>query len=451
MTLRIFMRRLPVYLGLAGILGASLSGCGGGGGSTGGNNGGNPGGGNPGGNANGDFSGRAACQANPRRSGSPRWTVLVFMNAANNLQPDSLTNMAQMAQIGSDANVNIVVQWKQANCADCGIPSFTGTRRYFVRPHSLGDTNRIRNGDTTALDADRLADPITNSNGTSDMGDWRILRDFVRWGAQTYPADHLAVVMWNHGSGWRPTRAARSRAVSQDEQSGNEIQTEELPQALAGTAQPIDALIFDASLMQMMEVAYEVRGVARVMVGSEESPPGAGYPYNAWLTGLKSSGQNPCDVGRSIVTDFVAAYPSNSNITQSIIDLSKMDTLATRLSEFASALRQNVSTQADVIENARNQAQSFDYPDNKDLFHYSELIRANSTNTGLKQAASNLQVALTSTGGAVMMSRHGPSGQTNANGLAIYVPRPGNYLQSYNNLALARATLWDDFLQSQLR
>lgn len=453
MTLRNFLRRLPAWIGLMGVLGASLSGCGGGGGSTGGGNnggGGNPGGGNPGGNANGDFTNRAACVANPTQGGK-RWTVLVFMNAANNLQPDSLTNIAQMAQVGSDNNVNIVVQWKQANCADCGIPSFLGTRRYFIRPHSQADQNSIRNGNTAVLDGDRLADPTTNVGGTSDMGDWRILRDFVRWGAQNYPADHLAVVLWNHGSGWRPTRSARGRAISQDDQSGNEILTEEMPQALSGTAQRIDALLLDASLMQMMEVAYELRNTARIMVGSEESPPGAGYPYDDWLTNLKTTGRNPCEVAKFVVTDFIAAYPNNTNITQSIIDLSKMDTLATRLNNFANALRQNINTQATVIQNAREQAHSYDYPDNKDLFHYSELIRGSTTNSTLRQAAADLQVALTGTGGAVMMSQKGRFSQENSNGLAIYVPRPANYLQSYSAMALSRATLWEEFLQGQVR
>lgn len=455
MTLRRYLRRLPAFLGLAGVLGASISGCGGGSGGTGGgNNNGNPGTTPPGGNTTGDFTGRAACTANADKPGVPRWTVLVYMNAANNLQPDSLTNMAQMAGVGSDANVNIVVQWKQANCADCGIPSFVGTRRFFLRKKTAGEVTQIQNGDTTPLNADRLADPPTNIGGTSDMGDWRVLRDFVQWGTQNYPADNLAVVLWDHGSGWRPTRSAkviRTRAFSQDDQSGNEIKTEETPQALANAAQPIDVLLFDCSLMQMIEVAYEVRSSARVLVGSEESPPGAGYPYDVWLNHLKTSGLNPCDLARSVITDFQAAYPNNSNITQSVIDLSKMNTLATRLSEFASALRTNVSTQTTVIQNARENAQQFDYPDNKDLFHYAELIRANTTNAGLKQAAYNLQIALTDTGGAVMMSRHGRFGQDNANGLAVYVPRPGGYLQAYNNLALARATVWDDFLQSQLQ
>ncbi|HZP85023.1 MAG TPA: hypothetical protein VFB21_25520, partial [Chthonomonadaceae bacterium] len=99
------LRRLSVLAGLVGILGASLSGCGGGGGGGGGNPGPGPG------------TGRAACTQNAHQAGRPFWTILVFMNAANNLQPDSLLNIAQMASVGSDANINIVVQWKQANCA----------------------------------------------------------------------------------------------------------------------------------------------------------------------------------------------------------------------------------------------------------------------------------------------------------------------------------------------
>ena len=60
---------------------------------------------------------RAVCAANAHASGRTRWTVLVYINAANNLQPDSLLNVAQMASVGSDSNVNIVVQWKQATSA----------------------------------------------------------------------------------------------------------------------------------------------------------------------------------------------------------------------------------------------------------------------------------------------------------------------------------------------
>lgn len=452
MLSRFFWRRWSSYVGVLGILSALLSGCGG----TGGAIIPPPGGGNPTPSpGDPDFTTRAACTANPRRGNVPRWTVLVYINAANNLQPDSLTNIAQMASVGSDANVNVVVQWKQANCADCGIPSYNATRRYFIRQHSAADTAQIRAGNTAVLDADRLPNAANTVNNTVDMGDWRVLRDFVSWGTQNYPADHLMVIVWNHGSGWRPTtRAARppvTRAVSQDNQTGNEIQTAEIPQALAGAGQPIDVLAFDASLMQMAEVAYEVRNSARVMLGSEESPPGAGYPYDEWLTALKNSGANPCDVGNSIINTFVAAYPSNANITQSLIDLSKMDDVAAQLNNFAVALRGRVSTDATAIENARNNVQKYDYPENKDLYHYADLIRTTTTDTNLQTAAVNLQNALRSTSGAVLRSRRGQFQQTNSNGLAIYIPRPGAYLQSYNELALTKVTVWDEFLREQVR
>jgi hypothetical protein len=401
------------------------------------------------------------------------------MNAANNLQPDSFLNIAQMASVGSDANVNIVVQWKQANCAGCGTPSFIGTRRYRIMPHTQAQVSRICSnlhnsntcaGDTSILDADRLPDPVTNVGGTSDMGDYHALQNFVQWGIQNYPADHYALVIWDHGSGWEPTResggaraASRavsgavdnrlrkfSRAVSQDDDTDHEIQTEELPLALFNAN--LDMLIFDASLEQMIEVAYEVRDTARIMVGSEESPPGAGYPYDAWIGALKNAAgsRNPCAIGNDIVQNFVATYPNDTNITQSVLDLSKLPGLATALDNFANALRLHTLDQAALIKNARENVQSYAYPENKDLYHYADLIR---TGTGapadIQQTASALQAALLGNNGAIIVARHGNFSQANSHGLAIYIPDSASYLGAYNDLALARAKHWDEFLQEQ--
>src|SRR5579871_6450345 len=170
-------------------------------------------------------SSRAACQANTHVSGRARWTVLVYLNAASNLQPDSLINVAQMASVGSNANLNIIVQWKQTATQNffTGVslnttPSFIGTRRYKISKHSQADLNKIAPpnvntnpsvvGDTTVLDPDRLADPPANINSindagntTADMGDYHTLADFVQWGTKNYPADYIALVIWDHGSG----------------------------------------------------------------------------------------------------------------------------------------------------------------------------------------------------------------------------------------------------------
>ncbi len=463
MTLVRILQRSAIAAGLFGVFAAMAAGCGGGGavGSVNGGVNGNSNGGTGTGPGLSDppDTNRAACAPNTHASGRTRWTVLVYINAANNLQPDSLLNVGQMASIGSDSNVNIVVQWKQATCVDCGQPSFTATRRYLIKKHTAAEVTAIENGNTTSLDPDRLPDPTTNNliSHQSDMGSYKTLQDFVQWGTQNYPADHLAVVVWDHGSGWRNVYRSvaqnklvpRSRAVSQDNETQNEIETWELPTAFSQHSQPIDALVFDCSLEMMAEVAYELKDTARVFVGSEESPPGAGYPYDAWLSALKTSGVDPCNLSNSIFTTFIQAYPNASDITQSVIDLSKMASVATALDSFGSVLKAHVTDQQSVITNARNGAQSYAYPDNKDLYHFADLIRTTTTASDLQQAAFNVEASLRGTGKAVIYSGHGPS-QTNSFGMAIYVPAPADYLTTYSNLALTRtAPHWSQFLQAQ--
>ena len=445
---------------MAGVFAASISGCGGGGNSA-----------APvktvatvstaaPGLSDAPDTNRAACAANAHAAGRTRWTVLVYVNAANNLQPDSLLNIAQMASVGSDSNVNIVVQWKQANCVDCGQPSYVGTRRYFLKSHPAADVAAITAGNTTSLDPDRLPDPTTNDPGShqSDMGSYLTLQNFVHWGTSTYPADHMALVVWDHGSGWRNVYrsagknklASAKRAVSQDNDTNNEIETWEMTTALSGAAQPLDMLIVDCSLEMMAEVAYEVRSSARVMVGSEESPPGAGYAYDKWLTALKADGANPCNVGNSILTTFVAAYPAATDITQSVVDESKMQSVAASLDAFGASLLAHASDQATIIASARNNAQNYAYPENKDLYHFAELVRTTTTAGDLQQAAFNLESSLRGKGAAVIYNGHGSQSQANSFGMAIYVPDPSTYLSTYNNLALTRAAPhWAQFLQAQ--
>lgn len=419
--------RLAAAAAAIGILGASVSGCG-----TGGHN------------------------PAPPPAAKAVWTVLVYMNAANNLQPDSILNIQQMLKVGSDANMNIIVQWKQAACSDCGTTAtrtFVGTRRYRVPFDSTGTAANIESG--------RLTDPSTNIIGTSDMGNYLTLKDFVEWGVRNYPANHTALVIWDHGSGWLPTRASNrlkpvTRAVSQDDDTNHEIETWQMAPALVNVA-PLDMVILDASLQQMLEVAYELRSSAKYMVGSEDSPPGTGYPYDQWLGVLKANSQTytPLQVGQTIVSTFTAAYPTQTNVTQSVLDLTKMPATATALNAFARSLLNHLPDQAAVIQSARLGAQSYSspYTDNKDLYHYAGLIAAGTNAADLQTAAQNLQAALKGTNGAILVSAHGTTNQDNSNGLAIYIPNATTFSAFggvYGNLALSAATQWPTFLGNQL-
>ncbi len=448
------------------------------------------------------YTARSVCTATPHTDGRAKWTILIYMQAANNLQPYSLQNIAQLASVGSDSNVNIVVQWKQIpaamtnSCPNCA-PTFYGVRRYYIHHHSAADVAAIQNGNTTVLQSDRLADPTGTTpvntsgmadtlpdpngrpNGTLDMGNWRSLADFVKWGSTNYPADHLAVLVWDHGSGWEnvyrgvAAKASPPRAVAVDDETQNEIETWELPGALATSAQPVDMIIFDASLEQMTEVAYQLRNSAKIMVGSEESPPAPGYPYDKWVGDLEADSGNdtPCDLGDHIIQEFVnyPAYVNSTNgyaseLTQSMVDLGRMGQVATALNGLAGALNQHIQDQQDLIYRLRQDptfpdrsqggAQHYTtaYRDFKDLWDYCDLIRTSSAPVNMQQAAANVQNALIGPTGAILENAHGPTGQDGSHGLSIYVPDPGNYLSTYANLSITQAApLWPRFLVNQVK
>lgn len=487
------------YLGVVGCAISALYGCGGGSSNNGG------GGGASGLPApgttpftNSTLGSRDVCQANPHVAGRARWTVLVYLNAASNLQPFSLLNVAQMASIGSNADLNIVVQWKQTATTRffTGVsvqttPSFIGTRRYKISKHSAADINKIAPpnitsnlsivGDTTPLDVDRLPDPPTNTltdagNPTADMGDYHTLADFAQWGVANFPADHVALVIWDHGSGAlsvdnRAAGAKRSahnvkRGLSQDVFTGHQIATQELPLALAGLPK-FDALVVDCSLQGTTEVAYEVRNLARVYIGSEESPPGAGYPYNTWLNFLKNSSANPCTSGQTLINATIALYPAETNVTQSMIDLTKMGAVASALNTLGGLLNSNAISGAAWIKQARQNSQYFEFFEYKDLYHFANNVRKTSAAPfDVTQAAADLQKALAGADGAILLSSHGSAvdvanglGETNASGLSIFLPGPltqssvnntVGFDPQWNQLGIAAAAPnWATFLQNE--
>lgn len=371
----------------------------------------------------------------PGGRGTITWTVMVFLNGANDLDAYSDLNVNQMESVMTNPNVRIVVQWKRiAAYAPQG--SWTGTRRYLVRYDT--DDREIRS---------QLLEDLGQG---VDMGSAETLRDFIRWARANYPADRYALVIWNHGSGWR-TRT--TRAVSFDDEYNTSIKTWELPTAIRPTsADPVlDVLLFDASLMQMLEVAYECRHVARYIVGSEESPPGEGYPYHRILRPLMDNSDIPPaewakEVVRQFVTFYQQEFPFYYNITQSVVDTSKLESVATALDNLAGALIERRNLYVNALRSARQNAQSYaSYPEYKDLWHVAQLIKEYTGDGILAARVNALHASLRE---AILYEAHADNQRVrNSYGLSIYYPNAGDYLGRYSNLALARATRWDEWLQ----
>ena len=363
-----------------------------------------------------------------------KWTVLVYLNAANDLFTYSDPNVNQMEKVAANPDVRFVVQWKQSK-SNFAASSFDGTRRYLVRP----DT-------TTQINSTLLQD----LGQTVDMGLPQTLNDFIKWGQANYPADRYCLVVWNHGSGWNRSANNIGRAVSFDDQTGNTIHTWELDQALAGVK--LDVLAFDASLMQMMEVAYEVRNNFDYVAGSEESPPGEGYPYDAVFSPFVA---NPSAPTVNLVKGFVDGMINdprytNRKITQSVIDTSKLPAAASALSIWATEMTVNNAALQAAIPAARTASQAYSPSTVRyyhDIIDFATRLQAQpNVPTSVSTAAAN---AVTAVRSAIVWEAHNTK-SANSNGLAIDLTpgmRFNSYAPDYAKMKFGIDTQWDEWLK----
>lgn len=64
---------------------------------------------------------------------TPEWTLMVYMNAKNNLEPDALENFNEMANRGSTPDVNILVQMgRPLKHTSLAAESWSGVLRFRV-------------------------------------------------------------------------------------------------------------------------------------------------------------------------------------------------------------------------------------------------------------------------------------------------------------------------------
>ena len=118
------------------------------------------------------------------------------------------------------------------------------------------------------------------------MGNASTLTDFINWSTTNHAADNYALVIWDHGGGlsgiaWDDTDGHDNLTIS-------EIKAGIENSAAFSSSNSLDLIGFDACLMQTYEVGLEMAPIADVMVASQETEPGDGWDYQAFLQSLSS-------------------------------------------------------------------------------------------------------------------------------------------------------------------
>jgi hypothetical protein len=325
--------------------------------------------------------------------------------------------------------------------------------------------------------------------------------DFVQWASVNFPADKYVLILSDHGMGWPggwsdPSHeGADSSSAPMVSRLGNNIYLMELDEALqrsrevAGIDQ-FEMVGMDACLMAQLEIMAALQPHARYAVASEETEPALGWAYASFLGDLVTNPDMDGEqLSKLIVQSYIAddqriadpaaradflqggsplaglfgGYTSSpeqiiaqmeQNITISAIDLDRLPAFMQSTNAFAYALQ---SEDQQLVAEARRYAQSYTSifgrevpPAYIDLGHFAVLLANNTSNPGVKEAATQLVTDLQQT---VIAERHG-SRKQGSSGLAIYFPNSTLYSspltgpQSYTNIAnrFAAESLWDDFL-----
>ncbi|MCX7642798.1 MAG: clostripain-related cysteine peptidase [Armatimonadetes bacterium] len=392
------------------------------------------------------------------------WTVMVYQAGDNDLEDALIKDLNEMERVGSGATINIVVQLDRSPRYDTSNDNWTTTRRYYV----TRDPEESFPPDTSTRPNHTIRSYLIADLGKKNMGDPNVLRDFLIWGIQNFPADRYFVILSDHGAGVRPFRGFSLlpfRGMMFTDTLNDYLSEDETKQAFASAVQvlgrPFDIVGLDASEMSEIEIAYQLRNACSYLIASQLSEPNDGYPYDRILWELhKAPSIDTEEFLRRFVQHYIESYrpgqPTNgagSAVTIAVYNQSVVPAYVQRVDSLAQTLLRKVSKFGALFLSLRRQTQTFSETIYRDLYHYCQLLVRNIDDSEVRQAAQSvMDLHGPGTNKALLYEAHASGYDldvSNAHGISIYFPEPSQFDERYLNANdFARTTKWGTFLQS---
>jgi cysteine peptidase C11 family protein len=395
-----------------------------------------------GGSGSGDSGGAAALGGGAGASGNAfdpsghglpgaepgTWTYLVYMLADNNLEAYALQDLEALMQVGSTGKLTILTQVDRAlgesELPIGGLPSFTGAKRVRVEPGRL-------------LELETLGEVNQGASGA--------LSDFLAWGIQAAPADHYALVLWDHGGAF-----GRFGVDASGDNDGLDLteltRAVDLSIAATGLRGPLDLIGFDACLLGTWEVAVALEGRAHYLLGSEEVEPGHGWDHRA--ISLLTEGADARALGSALIAGYAAQareQGTSARTTLALTDLRRVPAVSERMGELTRQLSGTIEGSARLIGQSRAAVGTFgSVPRGASA----NMIDLQSWADQLGQRDPELQpsiAALRSALDAAVVEQTQGDAYQGVGGLSVYFP-PVERLYEAGYDELARVDVWRDFL-----
>lgn len=357
------------------------------------------------------------------------WTVMVYMDGDNNLENWVVHDIErELSRVGSSRNVNVLVLADRIPGYNHGRGDWTSAKLFYVRKGMR------------ALPNQAIADW-----GERNMGDPQTLVEFVQWSRASYPADHYALILWDHGWAWRPEQ------TMWDETSQDALDPDEIVAALPQIG-PLDVVGYDACEQQVIEIEATWRGYTQAIAASQEDVGYSGFVYDQVLAALKAdpgmTGEELAVVMAKSMTDkAVAAVALNSG----------WDELETAVDAWSVALLNGLPQYRAEYDAAWQDIQRVADPFNKDLYDAALEIKARVPDPEIQARSQDVIDAMDSS--VVLYEWHANNRYRDAHGIGIFWPqRPEDLTDSKSpqfewayyrdHLLFSLQTHWDEFLDA---
>jgi hypothetical protein len=417
------------------------------------------------------------------------WTIVIYIAADNDLHPFAWKNIKQMEAIGSNENINVIVQ--------LNTPGYLNPTKRYV----------IKSGKRLLVPADGAA--LTQK---LNSGSPHTLIDCAAWAMKHYPADNLIINLWDHGSGVYDPGTARiinssdlfrfneitnmlelkhiaeyselmnqgdeqdyrqnARGICFDETFKSYMTNQDLKFALSEiqnkvlNGKKIAVLWFDACLMAMLEIANLAKDHVEYLVASEEVEYASGSNYELVLRPFVDKALTAREFACHVVNSYEKAYQYiTRDYTQSAMDLSGIAQLEANVSlvagQILSALQdQKNNSVAKLLQQckARPFCACFEEPSYIDLRNFYMNLQANINTISLTNAAKEASVKLTlrrlidqgvNLINSIVIANKVGSNQQRAGGISIYFPERGMF-NSYPRCNFAQTNNWSTMLTQYL-
>lgn len=370
-----------------------------------------------------------------------KWTIAVYLGGDNDLEDYAIDDLVELQQAGPVNGVDVVVLLDRLEHQQQGDGVWSDTRVFHLSRETKGEM-------------ELLAKP-----GELDTGAGVTLASFLTGAFRKYPAEHRAVVVWDHGGGW--TGVVSDRNAPGTEHGTDMLDLQDIRLALQ-TAQVrtsmtrrFDLLLFDACLMAHLETAVAVMDGAEWLVASQASVPGTGCPYGGVLP-LFADNTDAGAIARGIVGAFGAFYEHehDSTVTLSAIELARVPAIAAHLDRFAEALAPALDQNWAALGRALFYGESYQ-PRTKratgrwvaSLDLRDALRRVRDQVRPFPAAAANALADLERELDRAVVATHRGEQRALSHGLSVYAPyRETSRMQPYARTALGAGNRWTTLL-----